>query len=222
MRTITGISHLLKPIDDAIDTFIQVLSQGYSFNPAERILFSLPANYGGMEYKNSRDITKKTSNKVMRNEIQFQDNRVSTGKIKNNIKNQKKKLSDAKLQEVMNNTSCKTKLRSIKASMENGACIWLSDTNKEKWFLSEETSLLFNFQHALSFPKGGLVITRHKELRNLTDEILGKVCKNVVIEPLLTPLIGEEFPNLQMRATKQEQMCQLGGYGLTGKRPFVT
>ena len=52
----------------------------------------------------------------------------------------------------------------------------------------------FNLQHALSCPKGGLVITRHNELRNLTAEILGEVCKNVVIEPLLTPLTGEELP----------------------------
>ena len=51
-----------------------------------------------------------------------------------------------------------------------------------------------NLQHALSCPKGGLVITRHNELRNLTAEILGEVCKNVVIEPLLTPLTGEELP----------------------------
>ena len=52
----------------------------------------------------------------------------------------------------------------------------------------------FNLQHALSCPKGGLVITRHNELRNLTAEIVGEVCKNVVIEPLLTPLTREEFP----------------------------
>ena len=52
----------------------------------------------------------------------------------------------------------------------------------------------FNLQHALSCPKGGLVITRHNKLRNLTAEILGEVCKNVAIEPLLTPLTGEEVP----------------------------
>ena len=153
MRTVSGISHLLKPLDGVIDTFIKVLLQGYAFNPIERVLFSLPAKYGGMgliipsevcqeEHENSREITKEITNKVMRNEIQFQDNRVSTPKTKSNIKNQKKKLDDAKLQEATNNTSCKIKLRSIEASAENAASIWLSYTNKEKWFLSGETSLL--------------------------------------------------------------------------------
>ena len=50
MRTVSGISHLLKRLDDAIDTFIKVLLQGYTFNPTERVLFSLPAKYGGMGF----------------------------------------------------------------------------------------------------------------------------------------------------------------------------
>ena len=37
------------------------------------------------EYENYREITKETTHKVMCNEIQFQDNRVSTAKIKNDI-----------------------------------------------------------------------------------------------------------------------------------------
>ena len=48
MRTIPGISHLLKPLDDAIDIFINVLLQVYVFNRTERFLFSIPAKYGGM------------------------------------------------------------------------------------------------------------------------------------------------------------------------------
>ena len=82
MRTVPGVSHLLKPLDEAIDTFIKVLLQGYTFNPTERFLLSLPAKYGGMglfvpseicqeEYENSQAITRETTNKVMRNEIEF-------------------------------------------------------------------------------------------------------------------------------------------------------
>ena len=93
MGTIPGISHLLKPPYDAIDTLIKVLLQGYTFNPTECVLLSLPEKYGGMrliipseicqkEHENSREITKESTNKVIRNEIQFQDNRVSTAKIK--------------------------------------------------------------------------------------------------------------------------------------------
>ena len=80
----------------------------------------------------------------------------------------------------------------------------------------------FNLQHGLSCPKGGLVVTRHNKLRNLTAEILGEAWKNVVIESLLTPLTGEELPKSSYTTTKQEQICQLESYGLMDKQPFVT
>ena len=38
--------------------------------------------------------------------------------------------------------------------------------------------------------------------------------QNASIEPLLTPLTEEDFLNLQIRATKQEQMCQLEVWGV--------
>ena len=93
MRTVPGISHLLKPLDDAIVTLIKALLKGYTSNPTEHVLFPLPVKYGGMgliipseirqeECENSQAVTKETTNKVMRNEIQFLDNRVSTAKIK--------------------------------------------------------------------------------------------------------------------------------------------
>ena len=59
---------------------------------------SIPSEIQQEEYENSRGITKETSNKVIRNKIQFEDNCVSSAKINNNIKNQKIKLNDAKLQ----------------------------------------------------------------------------------------------------------------------------
>ena len=80
----------------------------------------------------------------------------------------------------------------------------------------------FNLQHALSCPKGGLVITRHNELRNLTAEILGEVCKNVVIEPLLTPLTGEELPKSSSMSNEGRADVSARRLRIMGKRPFVT
>ena len=147
LKTIPGISRLLKPLDDAINIFIKVLLlQGYAFNPTGSVLFSLSAKYGGIgsiipseicqtEYKNSREITKE-----IRKEIQFQDNHASTTKIENNIKNQKKKLKDAKLQEVTNKISCKTMLRTIEASTENGAyiCLTVIPIKNNDFFLEKQ------------------------------------------------------------------------------------
>ena len=180
----------------------------------------------------------------MRNEIQFQNNRVLTAKIKTNIKNQNKKLNEAKLQEVINNTSCKTKLRSIEASTENGASIWLMEIKRNGSFLEKQVFWdakqirynmpleclptlcvcgdSFNLQHALSCPKGGLAITRHNELRNFTAEILGEVCKNLVIKPLLTPLTGEEFPKSSYMSNQARADLSGGGLWINRQRSFVT
>ena len=70
----------------------------------------------------------------------------------------------------------------------------------------------FNLQHDLSCPNGELVISssRH-ELRKLT-EMLGEVCKNVVTEPLLTPLTGEEF--LKSSNTSNQARADVSGRGL--------
>ena len=84
MRTIPRVSLLLKPLDDAIDVFIKVLLQGYAFNPTECVLFSLPAKYCGIGLIISLEICQEEStNKVIRNEIQFQNNGLSTINHKN-------------------------------------------------------------------------------------------------------------------------------------------
>ena len=50
----------------------------------------IPSEICQEEYKNSREITKGTTNKVMHNKIQFQDNRLSTAKIKKTPKPKEK------------------------------------------------------------------------------------------------------------------------------------
>ena len=69
MRTIPDLSDHLQPLEDAIrNCFIKTLFNGYICSDSERILFSLPAKFGGLcifaptersriEYENSRHIT---------------------------------------------------------------------------------------------------------------------------------------------------------------------
>ena len=78
----------------------------------------------------------------------------------------------------------------------------------------------FNLQHALSCPKGGLVFTRHNKLRNFTAEILGDICKNVVIEPLLTPLTGEELPKSSNTSNQSRAHVSARGLWINGQTAF--
>ena len=80
MRTISDISHLLIPLDESINRFISTLLNGYNFNDNERQIFSLPVKLGGLgiiipskisdiEYQNSVNLTKSTSQKITRDTI---------------------------------------------------------------------------------------------------------------------------------------------------------
>ena len=71
---------------------------------------------------------------------------------------------------------------------------------------------LWNFYQHYVLAKGVLLITRHNEMKNLTTEILAEVCKDVVIEPLLTPLTGEEFP--KSSNTSNQARADVSGRGL--------
>ena len=51
----------------------------------------------------------------------------------------------------------------------------------------------FSVEHELSCPKGGFTILRHNEVRDLTANILSKVCHNVCMEPSLQTLTGEQL-----------------------------
>ena len=51
----------------------------------------------------------------------------------------------------------------------------------------------FNPSHAMDCKNGGFVHARHDNLRNLEAALLSDVCKDVIIEPYLQPITGEEF-----------------------------
>ena len=54
--------------------------------------------------------------------------------------------------------------------------------------------MAFNTAHAFSCSKGAFPSIRHDHIRDLTAQLLTKVCHNVEIELPLQPLTGETFP----------------------------
>ena len=65
-----------------------------------------------------------------------------------------------------------------------------------------------------------IVITRYNELGNLTAEILGEICKNVVIELLLTPLMGEELPKSSNISNQARADMSARGLWINGQMAF--
>ena len=51
----------------------------------------------------------------------------------------------------------------------------------------------FTIDHAMICMRGGFVIQRHNELRDLEAELLNMVCKDVVTEPVLQDVEGEQL-----------------------------
>ena len=71
----------------------------------------------------------------------------------------------------------------------------------------------FDVQHALSCKIGGFVGIRHNEVRDFTAEILDEVCSDVAVEPLLTPLSGEQF-NLRSTTTEEHARLDVSARGI--------
>ena len=61
---------------------------------------------------------------------------------------------------------------------------------------------VFPVAHAFSYPKGALPSIRHNCVRDITAQLLTKVCPDVGIEPTLQPLLGKSFP---LRSTNFEE-----------------
>jgi len=58
----------------------------------------------------------------------------------------------------------------------------------------------FNVDHAMVCQRGGFIIQRHNELRNLEAEMLRMVCSDVEVEPALQEVTGETLNHCANKA----------------------
>ena len=136
--------------------------------------------------------------------------------VKAEIKREKKIREEEKVIRVKHQLNPQ-KLKVYEATTEKGASNWLNSLplKEQDFYLDKQTfwdSIHlryglplprmpvrcvcgddFNVEHALNCKKGGFVTIRHNEVRDFTAELLSEVCKDVAVEPLLTPLTGEKF-----------------------------
>ena len=202
--------------------------------------FIIPSETCRQQYQNSRQITAATTEKVKYGENIFSRNDKESTKIKTNIKNNKRKNDADQLEDLKHKITSRSTLRSIQAANENGDSIWLTvlpikqngffldkqafwdathiryDMPLERIPTSCECGCRFDIQHAFSCPKGGFVITRHNEIRDITAELLTEICKNVTVEPALTPLTGETFPASAITSSHARADVSARGFWIKG------
>ena len=127
--------------------------------------------------------------------------------------------------------------RAVDLACEKGASNWLTvtplkdmdfDLNKREfrdaarlrydWPIPDNPSVcvcgsIFIVGHAMICQRGGLVIQRHNEIRDLQAELLDMVFYDVQVEPALQPITGEE---LAERLTKPLMHALTSTLGVSG------
>ena len=72
----------------------------------------------------------------------------------------------------------------------------------------------FTVDHAMICKRGGFVIQRHNELRDLEADLLSMVCSDVEVEPVLQDITEEQFSRGSNRA--QDARLDISGAWLLG------
>ena len=74
----------------------------------------------------------------------------------------------------------------------------------------------------MSRKKGDFVSVRHNDLRDLTANMLSEVCKDIEIEPKLTPLTGEVLGSRTANTTNEARLdIRAPGVWERGQQAFL-
>ena len=204
----------------------------------------IPSKMSDRQYTNSRKITKQQTENIYNQNNKEVDQR-EIKKAKLSAKSEKLQIHKQTLEQIKADLPNEQKLL-IDLNSENGASSWLTALPiKEQGFFLDKQSftdallLRYNFslprlpmncvcgssydiEHALSCATGGFISIRHNELRDITANLLGEVCKDVCIEPQLQPLTGE---NLRYKTASTENEARVDvsarGFWVRGSRAFT-
>ena len=182
-------------------------------------------------YKNSRAITDLLTRSIL--EFKKQDKPLNAHEQQKHICDQVKRKNNDELRKRADETFTevdRATQRAMELAQEKGASVWLTTLPLQehnfalhKGQFRDAIALRYGWRpngmaikcacgmnnsvaHALSCTRGGYVIRRHDEIRDLTATLLRDVSKAVETEPSLQPLTGEA---LSGRSSNQEDNSRL-------------
>ena len=201
--------------DHAIDdSFRKVLSLPVRFGG---LGISNPSEECSVEYDNSLRVTASVTEAII-SQIEYQDidkedRKAAIAEIK-----QKKLECYIKKKDELENELTEKKFRMLELAAEKGASNWLTTPplaeygfrlNKQQFAdalcLRYDIPLKnvpahcgcgqkFSVEHALTCKRGPFINLRHNTVRDTAHELISLVCKDVVKEPNLLPVTGEDLP----------------------------
>ena len=175
-----------------------------------------PRQDAALQYETSIKTTAPLVEKIIAQAYEIPDDSV-IHILQQNARNEKNEVLQAKRDGIKNSLPPKTR-RAMELATEKGASNWLTvipieemDYNLNKgefrdavklryeWEIADKPSVCvcgdtFNIDHAMICKRGGFIIQRHNELRDLEADMLNIVCNDVEVEPVLQELTGEVLP----------------------------
>ena len=205
----------------------------------------IPSEISKIQYDNSKKVTKSLTDHITKQKEFLELDKMADRRLKEEIKAEKNKRNETRLQNIKDNSSGDT-LKIIDAITEKGASSWLTSLPiKDQGFYLDKQSFFdalyirygiplkrmplkcvcgvsYTMDHAFNCKRGGFVTIRHNNVRDLTAELLSEICKDVQIEPQLTPLTGEVFQHKSANKSDEARLdVSARGFWERGRKAFV-
>ena len=206
---------------------------------------NVPSEMSKIQYNNSINVTKSLVRHIIDQKEMLDLDEESVKEAKKVIKQDKEKRNNQKLDDIQQNLT-RERRKLLEVTSEVGAASWLNAIPLKRYGFHLEKQAFrdalylrygiplprlpqkcvcgapYNEVHGLNCQRGGFVVIRHNEVRDLTAELLSEVCHDVATEPGLTPLSGEEFDS-NTTSQENESRCDVAarGFWTRGSKAFL-
>ena len=174
-----------------------------------------PCHEAAREHASSIKVTSPLVEQIMSQSHQLPEDSLVNSLHQATKAEKSKELTDTA--EGLKNIAPRKTQRALKLAQEKGSSLWLTvlplqelgfDLNKREfrdavklrydWPFDDIPSVCvcgetFTVDHAMICKRGGFVIQRHNELRDLEADLLNMVCSDVEVEPVLQDISGEQL-----------------------------